>query len=130
MTTRSLLVAVVQRSADTDIHVLDAALPGVYQVKIDPELTDELAYETAAESFHMSVPIKVLEDFDVRVFDEAKRTELNASEALIDDLLIYDCFKIADQLPAWLHAQVVQSPISEPPVKTVLRANDLSEPGL
>ena len=130
MTTRSLLVAVVQCSADTDIHVLDAALPGVYQVKIDPELTDELAYETAAESFHMSVPIKVLEDFDIRVFDEVQRTELNASEALIDDLLIYDCFKIADQLPAWLHAQVVQSPIAEPPVKTVLRANDLSEPGL
>ena len=130
MTTRSLLVVVVQRSANTDIHVLDAALPGVYQVKIDPEITDELAYETAAESFHMSVPIKVLEDFDVRVFDEVQRTELNASEALIDDLLIYDCFKIADQLPAWLHAQVVQSPIAEPPVKTVLRANDLSEPGL
>ncbi|MDT8924739.1 hypothetical protein RBE51_18255 [Pseudomonas taiwanensis] len=130
MTTRSLLVAVVQRSTDTDIHALDVDLPGVYQIKIDPELTDDLAYETAAESFHMSVPIKVLEGFDIRVFDEAKRTELNASEKLVDDLMVYNCFKIADQLPAWLHAQVAQSPIAEPPVKTVLRANDLSEPGL
>lgn len=119
MTIRSLLVAVVQRSADTDIHVLDADLPSVYQVKIDPELTDD-----------MSVPIKVLEDFDIRVFDEAKRTELNASETLVDDLMIYNCFKIADQLPAWLHVQVVKSPIAKPPVKTVLRANNLSEPGL
>ena len=54
-----------------DISRQDSGLAGVYQVQVDCEPNDPHAVTAALDAFHDHIGIRVLEDFEIGVKDEA-----------------------------------------------------------
>lgn len=126
MTSRACLVVVTSLVGEKELHSYDLGVPGVYLIEgIDPSQPDEVACDTALESFHNREPVKVLEDFDIRVIDANTRVELRPSAQMVDSVEVVDCHKLSDDIPDWV-ATMLQPP--KPAESTTLRHNSI-EPG-
>lgn len=126
MTSRTCLVVVTSLVSEKELHSYDLGVPGVYLIEgIDPSQTDEVACDTALESFHNREPVKVLEDFDIRVVDANSRVELRPSSQAMDSVEVVDCHKLSDDIPDWVAAML--QPL-QPARSNTLRQNSI-EPG-
>lgn len=126
MTSRTCLVVVTSLVSEKELHSYDLGVPGVYLIEgIDPYQIDEVACDTALESFHNREPVKVLEDFDIRVVDANSRVELRPSAQAMDSVEVVDCHKLSDDIPDWVAAML--QPL-QPAQTNTLRQNSI-EPG-
>lgn len=56
------------------LHEIDENVPGTYEITLDSPVQRGEAAEAALDKFHITVPIKVLEDFNIEVFDQQGKT--------------------------------------------------------
>lgn len=77
MNSRTLHISVTATRKKSTLKLNDRNVEGIYAVKhIDRSLSDAVAANIAAESFHTSIPVEMPEDFRIQFFDMQTKTEI------------------------------------------------------
>lgn len=100
MNTRNCVVIVRSAVAEHELYSEDVGLDGVYLVgNLGGDLTDEQACDVALDAFHLRYPVKRLDDFDIRVIDSDKMTEITPEALGAAITVVAHCEKISDEVP-------------------------------